>query len=69
MHTVHCCKDCKPPKRHAACHDTCEEYIAEKKHIEEIKQIRGVSFYGASTQAKLKKSTANFKAMTRYSAG
>lgn len=25
-----CCKNCKPPERHAACHDTCEKYIKEK---------------------------------------
>lgn len=25
-----CCKDCVPPKRHTACHDSCTEYITEK---------------------------------------
>ena len=28
---IKCCKNCVPPKRHLACHDTCEEYRAEKE--------------------------------------
>lgn len=30
------CKDCVPPKRHEACHDTCEEYQALKRKCEEL---------------------------------
>ena len=33
---IKCCYGCKPPKRHAGCHATCPEYIAEnKQHTEE----------------------------------
>lgn len=28
--TIKCCKKCVPPKRHAACHDSCPEYQAER---------------------------------------
>ena len=27
----HCCKYCKPPKRHIGCHATCEEYKDAKQ--------------------------------------
>ena len=37
---IKCCKDCKPPKRHPACHDTCEEYLEEKTRYEHEKAIR-----------------------------
>jgi hypothetical protein len=38
MPTIHCCKDCIPPKRHTACHDTCEEYKKEKAELEAKKK-------------------------------
>ena len=32
------CKGCVPPKRHAGCHSTCEEYIRCRNEYEEIKK-------------------------------
>lgn len=42
MHNrINCCRECKPPKRHAGCHDTCKEYNIQKSEYEERKlQIR-----------------------------
>lgn len=37
MSHIECCRPCVPPKRHPGCHDKCEEYIKEKKHLEEEK--------------------------------
>ena len=37
---IKCCKNCKPPKRHLACHDICEEYLEEKARYEHEKAIR-----------------------------
>lgn len=34
---INCCKNCVPPKRHRACHDTCKEYKDEKEQIAEGK--------------------------------
>lgn len=28
------CKDCKPPKRNAACHSSCEDYITYKSQLD-----------------------------------
>ena len=36
---IKCCKNCKPPKRHLACHDTCEEYLEEKARYEYEKDV------------------------------
>jgi hypothetical protein len=30
------CKGCVPPKRHEACHDTCQEYKEMKRNTAEI---------------------------------
>lgn len=35
--TITCCKDCVPPKRHRACHDTCPEYLEQKGYVGSIK--------------------------------
>ena len=32
-----CCKNCKPPVRHAGCHGECEHY---KAGVEKVKEIR-----------------------------
>ena len=37
---IKCCKFCVPPKRHLACHDTCEEYLEEKSKYEEEKAVK-----------------------------
>jgi hypothetical protein len=38
------CKDCKPPKRNATCHTTCEEYLkwheAQQEYAEFIAASR-----------------------------
>ena len=34
---IHCCSGCVPPKRQVGCHVWCEEYLAEKKEHDEIK--------------------------------
>ena len=39
---INCCKGCVAPKRHTACHDTCEEYKAEKNAHEK----RKLEYYG-----------------------
>ena len=36
---INCCYGCEAPKRHAGCHDTCEEYLAEKNKLEEYKEL------------------------------
>ena len=36
---IKCCKNCIPPKRHLACHDTCEEYLGEKAKYEHEKAV------------------------------
>lgn len=28
------CKNCKPPKRHPGCHDTCEEYQVYRAELD-----------------------------------
>ena len=33
-----CCMKCLPPKRHPGCHDTCEEYLKDKKGFNELKE-------------------------------
>ena len=35
---IDCCKDCVPPKRHPACHDTCEEYKKQKAEWDKTKE-------------------------------
>lgn len=38
MHNrIDCCRECKPPKRHAGCHDTCKIYIEQKQEYEDRK--------------------------------
>lgn len=37
---IKCCYKCVPPKRHLACHDTCPEYIAERKEYDKGKTVR-----------------------------
>lgn len=37
MSRIECCRYCIPPKRHSGCHDKCEEYIKQKKQLEEEK--------------------------------
>ena len=32
------CRECKPPIRHPACHDTCPKYIKAKEEDLEIKK-------------------------------
>ncbi len=39
---IRCCKDCKPPKRRPACHDSCPDYLAEKNKMQEIKNAENV---------------------------
>ena len=34
---INCCRGCVPPKRHAKCHATCEEYMKEKQKHDQIK--------------------------------
>lgn len=36
---IKCCYGCEAPKRHAGCHDVCEEYLAEKSKLEEYKEL------------------------------
>ena len=36
---IKCCYKCEAPKRHAGCHDVCEEYLAEKSKLEEYKEL------------------------------
>lgn len=36
---INCCYGCEAPKRHAGCHDVCEEYLAEKSKLEEYKEL------------------------------
>ena len=36
---IYCCKDCVAPKRHALCHGSCPEYIAEKAEHDRQKAI------------------------------
>lgn len=36
---IKCCYKCEAPKRHAGCHDTCAEYIEEKRKLEEYKEL------------------------------
>lgn len=31
---IKCCIPCKPPKRRPACHDTCKEYIDERREYD-----------------------------------
>lgn len=38
MKSIECCKDCKPPRRHTACWDTCETYITAKQEAQETEQ-------------------------------
>lgn len=33
------CKNCKPPKRHPACHDTCEEYKAYRASLDKRNDV------------------------------
>lgn len=35
---IDCCKNCVPPERHIACHDTCEKYKAAKAEHERVKE-------------------------------
>lgn len=37
---IKCCKNCKPPKRHTACWDQCEQYKKEKVEYERLKEKR-----------------------------
>lgn len=32
---IHCCRNCVAPKRHIGCHGDCEEYLIERKHLDE----------------------------------
>lgn len=34
---ISCCKNCKPPKRHAKCHAECKQYIEQRKEFEKQK--------------------------------
>lgn len=34
-HKINCCMGCVPPKRHIGCHADCEEYMAERKALDE----------------------------------
>lgn len=36
---IKCCRYCVPPKRHATCHATCEQYIKEKQEDREERAI------------------------------
>lgn len=49
---ITCCKDCTPPKRHAACWDTCPEYLEQKKareeYLEKVRQGRQEQRAGVS---------------------
>lgn len=33
-----CCENCKPPKRHPTCHDTCPEFAIDKAFYEVFKE-------------------------------
>lgn len=35
---INCCRDCVYPKRHPGCHAKCEEYIAERKALDEVNE-------------------------------
>ena len=36
---IKCCYKCVAPKRHVGCHDTCEEYKAEKEELKVKKEF------------------------------
>lgn len=50
------CKDCVPPKRHPACHDTCKEYLEvkalEQKRKNANRGKRDVDMYTAENIVK-----------------
>ena len=39
LNKIKCCYKCVPPKRHPGCHAKCEEYLAEKRRLQELKDI------------------------------
>ena len=51
-HTIKCCRNCVPPKRHTACWGHCPEYLKEnaeyeaRKAIEDKKRRVGQDIYG-----------------------
>lgn len=42
--TFSCCFNCVPPKRHAGCHATCNEYISAKATHAKQKKERQKSY-------------------------
>lgn len=40
---IKCCRYCVPPKRHAGCHGSCEDYAIEKAEHEEKKAKREIN--------------------------
>lgn len=55
---IKCCKTCVAPKRHLCCHDTCEEYLAEKKRDKndkaELKKINDYNSYAKENYIRIK---------------
>lgn len=55
-----CCRPCKPPTRHPGCHDTCEQYAAEREKYESDKEALAEAkakykeFYGYKKRNEIK---------------
>ena len=45
--TIQCCKHCVAPRRHIGCHGHCDEYITERKELDDTMAVHKDHNYDA----------------------